>query len=404
LSWDAGAITGTLGLDANDFAHGILQAQGFMSVFPSIVVEFMENPILGAISIAKEAASAIGEIISGVANDSANAGKEAERAGVSVKFFSEMEAVGKRVGVAGQSVGEAFKFMARNAAEAVEGVPEAGKAFDKLGISVDFLKEHLNDSEAIFKAVHAGMQGLPSSADRTRVAMEVLGRGGADMVPIFKLGTGAINEMIETAHAMGATVDDSEVATGRAFASLGAQWDEMWDGLKKEFAKPILDELSQHAGEAQQLLMDVAHVLSYVIPAAVDVVMFPFNSLATVIQMLATAMAGLFQYTDKWGWTDRWADAMATVTEKTGNALIVMERMQNAAHDLSGSLGKAGTGEGAGTKFDTNVAVQVGFDTEAAAQKVGDEVKRAAGKAIKEHSRKLDGAMQRAASRESNGL
>ena len=68
-----------------------------------------------------------------------------------------------------EEVSGGFRFLDRNAAAAVDGtLPKAAEAFEHVGVSTDFLKEHLGNSGEIFDAVLPGSRRLPTAAERPR--------------------------------------------------------------------------------------------------------------------------------------------------------------------------------------------------------------------------------------------
>jgi len=110
MSWDAGAITGSIGLNVSDYAHGMLQAEGLARAFPPIVIEFLENPLLGFASVAKEAFSAVTEAFESVAGKFHEVGLAAANLGVSAEFISGVGAVAKISGVSIDELGMSLKF------------------------------------------------------------------------------------------------------------------------------------------------------------------------------------------------------------------------------------------------------------------------------------------------------
>jgi tape measure domain-containing protein len=63
MSFNAGSITSTLGLDTDPFARGMLRAQGIMSVFPQSVTTFMANPLLGVLNLTREIGGAFTDMV-----------------------------------------------------------------------------------------------------------------------------------------------------------------------------------------------------------------------------------------------------------------------------------------------------------------------------------------------------
>src|SRR5213593_304346 len=115
--FNAGSIVGDLKLDISDWTRGMMQVNSMASLFPAVVTNFMANPLLGLIGIAKDAASAFTSAFTDIAHAADNAGESAERVGVSVGFLTGVGAVAKDAGASMQSLGDALKFLNNNAAD-----------------------------------------------------------------------------------------------------------------------------------------------------------------------------------------------------------------------------------------------------------------------------------------------
>lgn len=320
MSWDAGAITGTLGLNINEYGEGMLQAEGIAQAFPAIVTEFLENPLLAVVSLAHEAAEAYVEMFTEVANGAANMSLLAEKGGVSITFLSELAAVGKTVNVGVEQISVAMKFLNRNMVDAIDGNETAQKSFLNLGITTDFLRDNLNNTEAVFNAVHAAISALPDEAERSRLSMEVMGRQGDALVPIFNLTREHLQDLIDTAHQFGAIDDDESGAAGRKWLEMSTEVGEAWEGMKKKLTEPILDYLTDHWDEIKPVLLDLSDTVGKAIPLSFELAVLGGQAFLSVIQALLTPL-----------------EALAAITDKLG----ITSGLDDSLHNLEGSIDKA---------------------------------------------------------------
>ena len=97
--------------------------------------------------------------------------------------------------------------------------------------------------------MHAAINALPTAAERTRRAMEVMGRQGGDIVPLFKLSRDEIKSLGDTAESLGAVVDAESVRRGESYKRLEVQVGEAFEGIKRTVAEPILQVLADHLEE-----------------------------------------------------------------------------------------------------------------------------------------------------------
>jgi len=356
MSFDAGSVIGSLGLDIAPFLAGISAGEGGASGFGSVLTASMIDPLLGVADAAIEAGKSLLEMFDEVGHAGANASLAAEKAGVSVEFYSRMSAVAQDAGVGVESLSSGFKLLQRNVSDAVEGQEKNVKAFQDLGISAEFLKANLGNTQGIFEAVHAGLQKIPDQAQRTRVEMELLGRGGAELTPIFNLTGQEMKKFGDTAEALGAVVDDQSAKNGRAYIAMEAQAHQALDGIERAASEPILQFLADHTEELGAIMKDVADVIRSAIPPALELLKVGAELALPPLEALLRVLSGILEVSDAVGLT-------ANAAAKTSDAA---DQVGKLADDLGGG-GKGGT----------TVTVQnlnVGFDANEASSQVAAKI------------------------------
>ena len=385
MSWDAGAIVGKLSLDIGEYGHGMLQAEGMMHTFGPMVTEFMENPLLGVVEIAKQAGEGLVElgekfieILSDVASHAQKMGLEAMKAGVGVEFLSGLEAAGKRVGITVDEIGNSFKFLERNAATATEGglgSQNVIDGFQRLGISTDYLRAHMGDMESMFRAVRLGLQTIPDPAERTRAALQVLGREGAGMVPLFLMSDAAMRQHIQTSIDLGNHETAESVKAAQGWMNLKAAIDDMWEGLKIKFADRFLDFVNEHWDQIRQTVLQLADALAQALPAAAKLAVVSFQILLQQLEDLLVVLNDITSLTDAFHIT-------SGANQPIQNLLSSMTNFEEPLAQLSAMVG--GSREFGDTSGDTsgadfgpqqfNVNVTVGFDADQVGRHVADQI------------------------------
>lgn len=259
MSFLAGSIVGSLGLNISEFSKGMIEAEGMSELFPEVVKAFLVNPLLGVMDAAKEAAAFITETVFEIGNAASQAGLDAQKAGVGVEFFSQYAAVGKTVNVSNEQLVQGFKFLQRSMVDAVGGTNQlALRGFGSLGISTDFLKGHLNDVQGAMSLVHEKLMQIPEAALRTRIGMEIMGRGGADLLPILAMQGEHFQEIIDRARSLGAIETEESAKQGQRFRELEATLGFAWEGIKKKLAEPILAGIEAHLPQINALVDQVS--------------------------------------------------------------------------------------------------------------------------------------------------
>ena len=149
------------------------------------------------------------------------------KTGVSTDALQKLGFAGSLVGVSMQEIGQAAGFMQRNLAS-------GDSVFQRLGLSLGNLKKLKPEEQ--FAAIGAEIIKLPSAAQQTAAAMEVFGRAGATLLPLFK---GNMAAAAEEAQRLGIILGESDVAAADNLDDSLTKLNAAWIGLQNNFASAI---------------------------------------------------------------------------------------------------------------------------------------------------------------------
>jgi hypothetical protein len=137
-----------------------------------------------------------------------DAGRSAERLGLSVGMFQTLSAVADEVGVSVSSVSSILTKMQMTLVKAAEGAKPAVKAFKTLGLNLAGLQGMAPAQQ--FQAIAAAIVAIDDPAQRTAAAVAVFGKNAAQGMAFIQAGAaGAVAEMEELHRVFG--VDITEV-------------------------------------------------------------------------------------------------------------------------------------------------------------------------------------------------
>lgn len=255
MSWLAGSILGTLDLDTSPWSKGFLQTEALMQTFPASVTAFMANPLLGLVNVAQGAMSGLASAVRwgiGQITDAFNASQEnadklndmATNAGVAVEALSGLGMAAQQAGSSTESVGDAFKFLGKNVAEATQGGKEQVALFRDLGITLTDAAGKTRPLEDIMFSLADAIAGTEDPSRRTQVAMALLGRSGTELIATLSQGSSALRDQIRTFEQYGAVVDAQAAASADAFGDLLGEVKIAWAGIQNLLAEPLRDTLS----------------------------------------------------------------------------------------------------------------------------------------------------------------
>ena len=173
--------------------------------------------------VASGAMSAARSFISmGVAQADVIGGQKdlAARLGMTYGELAGLGFAGAQVGVSMETIGKAATKADVAFIKASQGSKQAQAAFSGIGLSVAQL-EGLSPAER-FRAIADSISALPSAAERSRAAIQVFGKAGAELLPMFEGGAGAITAATEEAAKFGLALTNEQAnsvdSMGDAFA------------------------------------------------------------------------------------------------------------------------------------------------------------------------------------------
>jgi hypothetical protein len=176
----------------------------------------------GAASVAKGLQLLSGVLSVGVVLNYAKAmfeaadaiGDAAARSGVAVESLSRLKFVAEQSDVEFQALTVGIKKFQQGLSEANSGTASAVKSFAELGIEAGTIRNLALEEQ--LGVIADGFRNILNPADQTRIAIELFGKAGQDLIPFLNLGSAGIRELADEADRLGITL------SGPAVAGIGA--------------------------------------------------------------------------------------------------------------------------------------------------------------------------------------
>ena len=169
--------------------------------------------------------------------------KAVAKTGIAAEAFSELAHAAKQNDIELAALGTAFKKMQQTVSEAGSGTKSALELFRALGLELEELRKLAPDKQ--FELLADRIDALKDPADRTRAAVELFGRAGADLLPLFEDGAAGIRAAREEAQRLGATL------TGEQAQALAAADDSIkrlsasYDGFTRTITANVAPTLAE---------------------------------------------------------------------------------------------------------------------------------------------------------------
>jgi hypothetical protein len=173
-----------------------------------------------------------------------------------------------------ESLATGLKFLARNADEAARGNKAAADAFARAGIQVTDSEGRIRPVKDLMLDLAGAMAAMPNEAQKTGLAMDLLGRSGQDLVPMLSLGKTEIAALAREAEKLG-IVTDTQTA-------------EAWDKLDDTLVRTRASIQGAKQSISNNLLPAVQGLAEFVAGAASGFTQLPDGMQAYIAASTAT--------------------------------------------------------------------------------------------------------------------
>ncbi len=271
-------------------------------------------------------------------------GKASDRAGAATDSFIQLGHATELAGLSTEGLSNVLKFMQKNVYDAAAGNKELEASLKRLGTSS---KELLAlTPEAAFKKIVSSLGSLGNAAERTKIAMELLGRSGTDVLTLAQKGADYFKKMADESDRFGLTISrvDSE-ALNNANDSVEKIGDAA-AGAARQFAVGIAPAISS-VNERMLASLDIAKLFRTAGDAVGD-------AWVTAIQRISIALDQWEQLSIKVAATAK--NLLFTGTKEEGEAIQKMADARIQAIQNRMDLQKAGKASSYQSDYDDEKA------------------------------------------------
>lgn len=307
-----GDLVVRLGLDKSGFDRGIAGAKSTLTTLKSVAV-----PVAGAVAALAAATGAAALAFKEFVAPSFEAldvlGDLSNRLGVSTDKLAALQHAAKMSGIEQDSLTQATGKFLNTLSDAANGTKSAAAGFTALGLKASDLKNLALDDQ--FVAVARAFENIKNPADRIRIAMDLFGKSGAQMLQLLNGGATELIATLEDAHALGIAPSNEEVARIQRANDALDRMSAAWTGIANTVAIEVAPAVE-----------DVANTITSKMPAAVSTI----KSLAGMFDLSAKNMA--LTVAQAWSVTT----PLATLAKTWNKIADAIERIKGAS-DAAGT-------------------------------------------------------------------
>lgn len=238
--FDLGSIRATMGLDESNFTRGLLNAQNASQIFGQNVVNFVNNPLLGTVSILKNVGGAIAQSVRETAFANQELLRISSRIGANVELVSALRGAYKGFGQDAGAVERQLTKLNQQIGEAASGNLAAKQNFDALGVAIRDTAGKARDINDIFPDVVDGLGALENHSRRVAIAQKIFGEDASRVIDIIGRGTGVLKGFTDEARKLGEVYSSEKVGQADQFANAIDKTTRAIAGLKEQLSQGLI--------------------------------------------------------------------------------------------------------------------------------------------------------------------
>ena len=187
--------------DTANLERGISKAQGAISGFAKGAAAALAGALSAGVFVAAGKA----------AIDFADAvGKTAQKVGSTTKALSELNYAAKLSDLTFSDLETGMRFLSKSMVNNAD-------LFNQLGVAIQNSDGSLRSTDQVLMDLADRFASMPDGAQKTAIAMELLGRSGASMIPMLNAGSAGLEQMRQRAIDLGLSISEDTAKRAEQF-------------------------------------------------------------------------------------------------------------------------------------------------------------------------------------------
>lgn len=227
--------------------------------------------------------------------------KLSQKIGISRQGFQEWEFILSQSGTDIEKLQMGMKTLVSQVDQADKGVGKGADNFARLGISVRDTTGNLKDQETLFNEVMVALQNMEDGTEKARLANELLGRSGSELMPLLNGAAGSIDAMKQQARDLGLVISDDVVDAGVKFTDtidqLKRSFGAMATGISasvfpivQQFAEFVIANMPMIQEVMGNVMNSLGEAVSAVLPFLMDLIQNALPPLIDLFTQIASSI------------------------------------------------------------------------------------------------------------------
>lgn len=210
-----------------------------------------------------------------------NIDKMSQKIGISREAYQELDFICSQSGTSVDNLQAGMKSLVSAMDGAASGTASNVEQFEKLGVSVTNADGSLRSSEDVMWETLSALQSMDNETEKARLATELFGKSGTELMPLLNGEAGSIEAMKEQAHELGLVLDDELIDSGvsmtdtldqmkRSFGSIVTQLGASLMPIVEKVAKYIIGNMPKIQALFQRLEPIITGLFDGLLPPLMD--------------------------------------------------------------------------------------------------------------------------------------
>lgn len=204
--------------------------------------------------------------------------KMSQKIGISREGYQELSYILSQNGTDVSVLQRGLKTLTERMDESTKGTGKGDEAFRRLNLTATDLNGNLKTQEQMLDEAAKALMKLPEGSEKSRLAFELFGRAGQELMPMLNGSAEGMDELRQAAHDMGLVISDEAVDSGVLFTdtmdnvkrSLGAVFTNIGVQLMPMF-QTLADWILDHMPEIQEFTTKAFEMIGKFVTATVDI-------------------------------------------------------------------------------------------------------------------------------------
>ena len=230
-------------------------------------------------------AAAAGAALVGFATESASTAdhidKMSQKIGLSREAYQELDFICSQSGTTVDGLQAGMKSLTAAMDGAKSGTAANVEQFERLGVAVTNSDGTFRSQEDVLFDTISALQGMEDQTEKARLASELFGRSGTELMPLLNGQAGSMEEMRNQAHELGLVLGDDLIDDGvaltdsldqtkRAFKSMGTQLGGSLMPIVTKVSEWIQGYLPTIQGMVERIAPVITTLLDGILPPLMD--------------------------------------------------------------------------------------------------------------------------------------